>query len=63
MTYQVKNRFQSLPFKCNLQRYTTGASLAFTVTLRDWLGRSATATASTRKSQTPALAVAVAVGL
>jgi hypothetical protein len=21
MTYQVKNRFQSLPFKCNLQRY------------------------------------------
>jgi hypothetical protein len=22
MTYQVKNRFQSLPFKCNLQRYT-----------------------------------------
>jgi hypothetical protein len=22
MTYQVKNRFQSLPFKFNLQRYT-----------------------------------------
>jgi hypothetical protein len=21
MTYQVENRFQSLPFKCNLQRY------------------------------------------
>jgi hypothetical protein len=24
MTYQVKSRFQSLPFKFNLQRYTTG---------------------------------------
>jgi hypothetical protein len=23
MTYQVKSRFQSLPFKCNLQRYIT----------------------------------------
>jgi hypothetical protein len=22
----VKNRFQSLPFKCNLQRYTAGSS-------------------------------------
>jgi GTPase Era involved in 16S rRNA processing len=21
MSYQAKNRFQSLPFKCNLQRY------------------------------------------
>jgi hypothetical protein len=25
ITYQVKIRFQSLPFKCNLQRYSTGA--------------------------------------
>jgi hypothetical protein len=25
MTYQVENRFQSLPFKCNLQRYTAEA--------------------------------------
>jgi hypothetical protein len=24
MTYQVKNRFQILPFKCNLQRYIEG---------------------------------------
>jgi hypothetical protein len=24
MTYQVENRFQSLPFKCNLQRYIPG---------------------------------------
>jgi phosphate/sulfate permease len=23
----VKNRFQSLPFKCNLQRYTAGVAL------------------------------------
>jgi hypothetical protein len=23
MTYQVKNRFQNLPFKCNLHRYST----------------------------------------
>jgi hypothetical protein len=23
----VKNRFQSLPFKCNLQRYTTVAKI------------------------------------
>jgi hypothetical protein len=26
----VKNRFQSLPFKCNLQRYTTGKEVWFT---------------------------------
>jgi hypothetical protein len=25
----VKNRFQSLPFKCNLQRYPAGAHDAF----------------------------------
>jgi hypothetical protein len=25
MIYQVENRFQSLPFRCNLQRYTEGA--------------------------------------
>jgi hypothetical protein len=24
MTYQVKNRFQNVPFKRNLQRYTMG---------------------------------------
>jgi hypothetical protein len=30
MTYQVKNRFQSLPFKCNLQRYAAGAVPALT---------------------------------
>jgi hypothetical protein len=29
MTYQVKNRFQSLPFKCNLQRYTVGLDPAY----------------------------------
>jgi cobyrinic acid a,c-diamide synthase len=27
----VKNRFQSLPFKCNLQRYSTGQ-------IAKWLG-------------------------
>jgi hypothetical protein len=25
-TYQVKNRFQNVPFKCNLQRYPVGLS-------------------------------------
>jgi hypothetical protein len=29
----VKNRFQSLPFKCNLQRYTTAAATAATPAL------------------------------
>jgi hypothetical protein len=26
MTYQVKNRFQNVPFKFNLQRYSVGGS-------------------------------------
>jgi hypothetical protein len=29
----VENRFQNLPFKCNLQRYTTGATAGFGISL------------------------------
>ena len=37
----------------------TGAELAFAVTVTDWLGRSATATATARKAETPALGVVI----
>jgi hypothetical protein len=35
MTYQVKNRFQNLPFKFNLQRYAEEASLVDGTALSD----------------------------
>jgi hypothetical protein len=48
MTYQVKNRFQSLPFKCNLQRSAAGPARLVTVSsdnkhttrVWDWGGES-----------------------